>query len=236
MVTKKPSGKTGGSGGQRTEKTRVKTAKGRKLSSTRWLERQLNDPYVQRAQKEGYRSRAAYKLIELNEKFKLLKPGQHVVDLGAAPGGWSQVAAAITGADTGKVSPIIALDILAMDDLPGVNAIQLDFMLEAPGVLHDMLGGKVDVVLSDMAPNTIGHAGTDHIRIMAVVDAAYAFAREVLAPNGAFVAKVWQGGAQSELLHAMKKEFRVVKHAKPQASRQGSAEVYLVATGFKGKL
>lgn len=209
--------------------SRVKTAKGRKTSSTLWLKRQLNDPYVDKAQKMGYRSRAAFKLLEIDEKAHILKPGLRVVDLGAAPGGWCQVAY------EKRCKPIVAIDLLAVDDLPGVDFIQMDFMEdEAPQKLKDMLGGPADLVLSDMAPNTIGHRQTDHIRIMAVVEAAYYFALEVLVPGGAFVAKVFQGGAEGELMAEMNKRFEKVRHIKPPASRKESSEQYLVATGFKG--
>lgn len=209
--------------------SRVKTAKGRKTSSTLWLKRQLNDPYVDQAQKLGYRSRAAFKLIEIDEKAHLLKSGMRVVDLGAAPGGWCQVA------EQKGCKPIVAIDLLAVDDLPGVDFIQMDFMDDsAPQKLKDMLGGPADVVLSDMAPNTIGHRQTDHLRIMAVVEAAYMFACEVLVPGGAFVAKVFQGGAQNTLISEMNQRFEKVRHIKPPASRKDSSEQYLVATGFKG--
>ncbi len=207
---------------------RVKTAARRKASSTRWLERQLNDPYVRRAQDQGMRSRAAYKLIEMDEKLHLIKKGAVVVDLGAAPGGWSQVAAQ-RGA--GKV---IALDLLAMDELPGVTFLQMDFMDEdAPEALVAALGTGADLVLSDMAPNTTGHRQTDHLRIMALAEAAYDFAIEVLKPGGTFVAKVFQGGTQADLLKRMKADFKTVKHIKPPASRKDSSEQYVVATGFR---
>ncbi len=209
-------------------KSKVKTARGRKLSSTRWLQRQLNDPYINEAKKAGYRGRAAFKLVELDEKAKLLTPGMKVVDLGSAPGGWCQVAAA-------KGCDIVAIDLLEMDEVPGAKFIQLDFMAEdAPDRLKEMLGGPADVVLSDMAPNTTGHKQTDHIRIMAVVEAAYLFATEVLKPGGAFVAKVFQGGAQNTLMAELKKNFKTVKHIKPPASRQESSETYIVAQGFRG--
>lgn len=209
-------------------KTRVKTARGRKTSSKQWLERQLNDPYVRRAQADGMRSRAAYKLLEIDQKTSLLRPGLRVVDLGAAPGGWSQVAAA-------KGCRIVAIDLLAMDPLPGVDFFQMDFMNEsAPEVLSTALGGPADLVLSDMAPNTTGHKATDHLRIMALVEAAADFAGQVLAPGGAFVAKVFQGGAEHTLLADLKRAFAKVQHIKPPASRKESAEQYLVATGFRG--
>lgn len=208
--------------------SRVKTAKGRKTSSTLWLKRQLNDPYVDKAQKLGYRSRAAFKLLELHEKLHILKPGMSIVDLGSAPGGWSQVAA-----EKG-CKKIVAIDLLAVDDLPGVDFIQMDFMEDdAPDKLKAMLGGPADVVLSDMAPNTMGHKQTDHIRIMAVVEAAYLFATEVLVPGGTFIAKVFQGGAQNTLIAEMNKHFDKIRHIKPPASRKDSSEQYLVATGFR---
>lgn len=213
----------------REPKERVRTARGRKNSSTRWLDRQLNDPYVHKAQQRGYRSRAAFKLEEIDEKANVLKPGLRVVDLGAAPGGWSQVAAE-------KGCDVIALDLLPMEALPGVHALQLDFMDEkAYEVLIDTVGEGADLVLSDMAPNTVGHKSTDHLRIMALVEAAYEFAGEVLKPGGGFVAKVFQGGTQTELLAQMKKDFTSVKHIKPPASRQDSSETYVVAMGYRSQ-
>lgn len=208
---------------------KIKTAKGRKTSSTLWLERQLTDPYVAKAKADGYKSRAAYKLIEIDEKVKLLKPGQIVVDLGAAPGGWSQVAAA-------KGCKVVALDLLEMDDLPGVTFFQMDFMDDdAPATLIDAMGGTgADAVISDMAPNTTGHRNTDHLKIMALVDAAYEFATEVLKPGGYFIAKVRQGGAEADLLTRMKKQFKTVKHIKPPASRKQSSETYVIALGYRG--
>ncbi len=208
---------------------RVKTAKRRKTSSTRWLQRQLNDPYVQEAGKQGYRSRAAFKLKEIDEKLGLLGKNQIVVDLGAAPGGWCQVAA-----EKG-VKKIVALDLLEIEPLPDVTFLQMDFMDDdAPDALIAALGEGVDLVLSDMAANTTGHKQTDHLRIMALVEAAYYFARDVLKPDGVFLAKVFQGGAQHELLAQMKKDFKTVKHIKPPASRKESAEQYVVAQGFRG--
>lgn len=217
----------------RNQHTRVKSARGRKLSSTLWLQRQLNDPYVKRAKEEGYRSRAAYKLLELNEQFNFLKQGMRVVDLGAAPGGWAQVAARITG--SGNKKPLVlGIDLLEISPLPGATFIQEDFLSDsALEALHSYIGEKVDVVLSDMAPNSTGHAKTDHIRIMNLCEAAFEFAREVLAPEGSFVAKVWQGGTEQQLLNHMKQHFQKVRHAKPKASRADSAEMYVVATGFK---
>ncbi|MBM6594165.1 RlmE family RNA methyltransferase [Microvirga pudoricolor] len=217
--------------GTRNLKQRVKTAHKRSLSSQKWLERQLNDPYVARAKREGYRSRAAFKLLEIDEKYHLLKPGQRVVDLGAAPGGWAQIAARKVGAK-GKV---VGIDLLDIDPLPGVEFIQLDFLDEtAPGKLIDMLGGPADIVMSDMAANTTGHKKTDHLRIMGLAEAAIYFAREILAPGGAFVAKVFQGGTESQLLADLKRDFAVVRHVKPSASRSDSAELYVLATGFRG--
>ena len=207
-------------------KSRVKSGK-LKTSSKRWVERQINDQYVDEAKKQGYRSRAAFKIKEIDEKVGLLRRGMVVVDLGAAPGGWSQVAVE-------KGCTVVALDLLDMD-VPGVKFLKMDFMDdEAPAKLKELLDGPVDVVLSDMAPNTTGHKQTDHLRIMAVVEAAYQFATEVLKPGGTFVAKVFQGGAQHEILAVMKKDFEKIRHIKPPASRKESSEQYLVATGFRG--
>ena len=212
---------------------RVKSGKGRKLSSKLWLERQLNDPYVARAKREGYRSRAAFKLAEIDDKARFLKKGARVIDLGAAPGGWSQVAAKRVHAP--QQGRVVAIDLLAMDPLPGVDFIQLDFLdPTAPAKLKAMLGGGADVVLSDMAANATGHRKTDHIKIVALVEAASEFAREVLEPGGTFLAKVLQGGAEGELLALLKRDFKSVKHIKPPASRSDSAELYLLATGFRG--
>ena len=209
-------------------KSKVKTAKGRKSGSTKWLKRQINDIYVEEAKKQGYRGRAAFKLKEMNEKLDILKPGMKIVDLGSAPGGWCQIAAE-------HKCKIVAMDLLEQDPIPGVDFVQMDFMAdEAPDTLKDMLGGQADAVISDMAPNTTGHKQTDHLRIMAVVEAAYYFACEVLKPDGVFIAKVFQGGAQNTLLAEMKKSFKTIKHIKPPASRKESSEQYLVATGFRG--
>jgi 23S rRNA (uridine2552-2'-O)-methyltransferase len=217
--------------GTRELKQRLKTARKRTLSSQKWLERQLNDPYVARAKREGYRSRAAYKLIEIDDKYHLLKPGQRVVDLGAAPGGWSQIAAKKVGAK-GRV---VGIDLLPIDPLPGVDFVELDFLDEAaPARLIEMLGGPADIVMSDMAANTTGHKKTDHLRIMGLAEAAIYFAREVLAPGGAFVAKVFQGGTETQLLADLKRDFATVRHVKPAASRADSAELYVLATGFRG--
>jgi 23S rRNA (uridine2552-2'-O)-methyltransferase len=215
---------------------RLKDQKRRKLSSRTWLERQLSDPYVMRAKREGLRSRAAYKLAEIDDKYRVLKPGARVVDLGAAPGGWSEIAARRVGAK-GRV---IALDILDMKPIPGVEFINLDFLDDAaPERLKALLGGmaqgKADVVLSDMAANTSGHRQTDHLRIMALAEAATAFAREVLANGGTFVCKVLQGGTEAALLAELKHDFESVRHVKPPASRTDSAELYLLARGFRGR-
>jgi 23S rRNA (uridine2552-2'-O)-methyltransferase len=212
----------------------VKTGGKRKLSSKLWLERQLNDPYVAQAKRDGYRSRAAYKLIEIDDKHRLLKPGMTVVDLGAAPGGWSQIAAKRVGAADGK-GRVIAIDLLEMPEIPGVQFAQLDFHAnDAPEKLTAMMGGRADVVLSDMAANTTGHRKTDQLRIVGLVEIAVAFAADVLNPGGTFLAKVFQSGADTELLAQLKRDFAVVKHVKPAASRQDSAERYVLATGFRG--
>ena len=209
---------------------RLKTAKGRKVSSTRWLERQLNDPYVRKAKAENYRSRAAYKLIELDERFSLLNGVKSVVDLGIAPGGWSQVVRR-----KAPQARIVGIDLLPTDPIEGVEILRMDFMDEAaPDSLRDALGGPADLVLSDMAANTVGHQQTDHLRTMALVEAAFEFATEVLRPGGAYVAKVLAGGADSQLVAGMKRHFATVKHAKPPASRKDSSEWYVVAQGFKG--
>jgi 23S rRNA (uridine2552-2'-O)-methyltransferase len=220
----------GKSGAPRALKVRVKDAR-KSVSSRRWLARQLNDPYVARARREGFRSRSAFKLIEIDDKARFLKKGARVIDLGAAPGGWSQVAAKRIGED----GRIVAIDVLAMDGIPGVEFIQLDFLdSSAPDKLKTMLGARADVVLSDMAANATGHARTDHLKIMALVEAAAEFAREVLAPGGAFLAKVLQGGTEAALLAALKRDYKTVKHVKPAASRADSAELYLLASGFRG--
>jgi 23S rRNA (uridine2552-2'-O)-methyltransferase len=214
-------------------KVRVKN-KNRSQSSRAWLERQLNDPYVARAKSEGFRSRAAYKLAEIDDKARFLKKGGRVIDLGAAPGGWSQVAAQrVAAPNAGRV---VAIDLLAMDALPGISFVQGDFLdAAAPAQLKAMLGGPADVVLSDMAANATGHRRTDHLKIMALVEAAAEFAREVLAPGGSFLAKVLQGGTERALLTLLKRDFATVKHVKPAASRSDSAELYLLATGFRGR-
>jgi 23S rRNA (uridine2552-2'-O)-methyltransferase len=212
---------------------RVKTAKSRDLSSTLWLERQLNDPYVTEAKKLGYRSRAAFKLTQLDDKLRLLRPGMRIVDLGAAPGGWTQVAIERAKALTSGAR-IVALDILPFDPLPPAISLYLDFLdADAPAVLKQALAGEADLVMSDMAAPTTGHRETDHIRIIALAETAYDFAVEVLAPGGAFIAKVFQGGSEKDLLTRLKQDFATVRHVKPPASRAGSAEVYVVAQGFK---
>ena len=209
---------------------RIRTAKGRKVSSTRWLERQLNDPYVRRAKAENYRSRAAYKLLELDEKFGLLKGVKSVVDLGIAPGGWSQVVRRRS-----SQAKVVGIDLLPTDPIDGVTILQMDFMDEtAPDRLKEELGGPADLVLSDMAANTVGHQQTDHLRTMALVEAGLLFATEILRPGGAYVAKVLAGGADNQLVAEMKRHFTTVKHAKPPASRKDSSEWYVIAQGFKG--
>ena len=210
---------------------RVKTARSRSAQSTRWLERQLNDPYVRRAKAEGYRSRAAYKLIELDERFGLLKGVRRVIDLGIAPGGWSQVVRRVR-----PEARIVGIDLLPVDPIDGVEIFEMDFMAdEAPARLTEALGGAADIVLSDMAANTVGHPQTDALRTMALVEAAHAFAIEILRPGGTFVAKVFAGGADSAFVAEMKRNFATVKHAKPPASRKGSVEWFVVAQGFKGR-
>jgi 23S rRNA (uridine2552-2'-O)-methyltransferase len=219
--------------GTRSLKQRVKTAKKRTLSSQKWLERQLNDPYVARAKREGYRSRAAYKLLDIDEKYRLFKPGQRVIDLGAAPGGWSQVAAKKVGSPEGK-GRVVGIDLLPIEPLPGGEFITLDFLdTDAPDRLTALLGGPADVVMSDMAANATGHKKTDHLRIVGLAEAAAEFARAVLAPGGAFVAKVLQGGTEGTLLADLKRDFAAVRHVKPAASRSDSAELYVLATGFR---
>jgi 23S rRNA (uridine2552-2'-O)-methyltransferase len=212
----------------------VKSKGKRKQSSKLWLERQLNDPYVRQAKAEGFRSRAAYKLKEIDDKYKLLKPGMTVVDLGAAPGGWSQIAVAKVGAVEGK-GRVVAIDLLEMPEIRGVTFAQLDFLDEqAPKTLREMLGGRAYIVLSDMAANTTGHRKTDQLRIIGLVEVAAAFACEVLKPGGTFLAKVFQSGADAELLAQLKRDFATIRHVKPAASRQDSSERYLLATGFRG--
>jgi 23S rRNA (uridine2552-2'-O)-methyltransferase len=218
-------------------RVRVKTAAKRTTSSARWLERQLNDPYVVASKRDGFRSRAAYKLLELDDKYRILKPGQRVIDLGAAPGGWSQVAADRVKSVEGR-SQVIAIDYLGVEPIPGVEILELDFTDESaePRLKSLLRDGKADVVLSDMAAPTVGHAKTDHLRIMGLAEAAAHFACDVLSPGGAFVCKVFQGGTEKDLLDLLKKSFDTVRHVKPPASRSDSAELYVVATGFRGKL
>lgn len=221
-----------GASSKRRLTVRVKAKSRRTDSSRRWLERHLNDPYVAASKEDGYRSRAAYKLIQLDEKFSFLKPGMNVLDLGAAPGGWTQVVAK-------KIGPkgrLLALDILPVEPLPNVKIMQLDFLAEgALQEIHKNLKGKADLILSDMAPSTTGHSKTDHIRIMALAEEATRFTLGALAPGGSYVCKYFQGGAEKELLDILKKNFLKVKHAKPPASRAESSETYLVALGFRGK-
>jgi 23S rRNA (uridine2552-2'-O)-methyltransferase len=216
--------------GGRGPRQRVRTARGRSASSTRWLERQLNDPYVRRAKAENYRSRAAYKLLELDERFALLKGVTAVVDLGIAPGGWAQVVRRRS-----SKAKVVGIDLLPADPMEGVEILQMDFMDDdAPERLKAALGSPADLVLSDMAANTVGHPQTDHLRTMALVEAGLEFAKEILRPGGAYVAKVLAGGADNELVAELKRHFATVKHAKPPASRKDSSEWYVVAQGFKG--
>jgi 23S rRNA (uridine2552-2'-O)-methyltransferase len=232
--SKKTGTKNGGLGdvaSRRRKAVRVKATSQRSESSRQWLQRHLNDPYVAAAQKEGFRSRAAFKLLQLDEKFGLLKPGLRVVDLGAAPGGWTQVTAK---AIAKKGSKLIALDILPMQPIEGVEILQMDFTADdAPDRLKALLGAPADLVLSDLAPNTTGHAGTDHIRVIALAEMAAHFALDVLAPGGAFVCKFFQGGAERDVLNLLKTRFATTRHAKPLASRAESSETYLVAQGFR---
>jgi 23S rRNA (uridine2552-2'-O)-methyltransferase len=229
-VTSKSSKPTG-----RRATVRVKTARGRTVSSQRWLQRQLNDPYVAEAKKRGYRSRAAFKLLQLDDQFHFLKSGARVVDLGAAPGGWSQIAAKRVGAADGK-GKVIAIDLLEMPEIVGVTFAQLDFLAdEAPEKLLALMGGRADVVLSDMAANTTGHRKTDQLRILGLVEGAAAFASDVLNPGGTFVAKVFQSGADADLLAQLKRDFTSVKHVKPASSRTDSSERYVLAMGFRGQ-
>jgi 23S rRNA (uridine2552-2'-O)-methyltransferase len=226
----------GGSGheGGRALKTRVKTARKRSLSSTLWLERQLNDPFVAQAKREGFRSRAAYKLSEIDDKYRLFKPGGRILDLGAAPGGWAQVAAARVQSNEGK-GRVIGIDLLEIEPIAGVEFRVMDFHdATAPGLLRDWLHGQADGVMSDMAANATGHRKTDHLRIVGLAELAINFACDVLAPGGFFVAKVLQGGSEGELLVKLKKDFTTVRHLKPKASRADSAEMYVLATGFRG--
>lgn len=218
-------------------KVKVKTAKRRTPSSNKWLERQLNDPFVTLAKKEGWRSRAAFKLIEMDDRYKLIKPGARIVDLGAAPGGWSQVAAKRAGAGKdGARARIVGIDLLDVEPMPGVDFIQMDFLdPQAPARLIELLGGPADLVMSDMAANATGHKRTDHLKIMGLAETAIEFAREVLALGGSFVAKVLQGGTENTLLADLKRDFATVRHVKPAASRSDSAELYVLATGYRGE-
>jgi 23S rRNA (uridine2552-2'-O)-methyltransferase len=228
-----PAGGSGREGG-RALKTRVRTARKRTLSSTLWLERQLNDPYVALAKREGWRSRAAYKLLEMAEKYKLFRPGGRIVDLGAAPGGWSQVAARAVKSAEGK-GRVIGIDLLEIDAIEGVEFKVMDFHdAAAPDRLREWLGGLADGVMSDMAANATGHRKTDHLRIVGLAELAADFAASVLAPGGFFVAKVLQGGSEGDLLARLKRDFAIVRHIKPKASRADSAELYVLATGFRG--
>jgi 23S rRNA (uridine2552-2'-O)-methyltransferase len=228
------SGQGSGHEGGRALKTRVKTAKKRSLSSTLWLERQLNDPFVSRAKLEGFRSRAAYKLIEIDDKYRLFKPGGRIVDLGAAPGGWAQVAAERVRAREGQ-GRVIGIDLLEVEPIAGVEFRVMDFHdVGAPDALRDWLNGPAEGVMSDMAANATGHRKTDHLRIIGLADLAVDFACEVLAPGGFFLAKVFQGGSEGELLARLKRDFAAVRHLKPKASRADSAEMYVLATGFRG--
>ncbi len=230
-------GKSGTSrkGARRNLRERVKTARGRKLSSKLWLERQLNDPYVTRAKEEGYRSRAAFKLTEMDDKYHFLKKGGRIVDLGAAPGGWTQVSVARTGSDKGK-GKVVGIDLQEIDAIPGADLYVLDFLEEdADTRVKEWLGGEADVVLSDMAAASMGHKQTDHLRIMALAEAAAQFAHDVLCEGGTYCAKVLQGGAEQELLTMLKRDFKTVRHVKPAASRADSSEMYVLATGFRGR-
>ncbi len=227
-------GSSGHEGG-RALKTRVKTGRKRSLSSKLWLERQLNDPYVALAKREGFRSRAAYKLMEMADKYRLFHPGQRIVDLGAAPGGWSQVAARDVESAQGR-GRVIGIDLLEIDPIDGVEFRQLDFHdADAPELLKQWLAGEADGVMSDMAANATGHRQTDHLRIVALAELAVEFARVALAPGGFFLAKVLQGGTEGALLADLKRDFAVVRHVKPKASRADSAELYVLATGFRGR-
>ena len=214
---------------------RVKSARGRKPSSTRWLQRQLNDPYVLAAQRSGLRSRAAFKLEDLDKKFKILKPNMRVIELGAAPGGWTQILVNRLGAENlNTKNKIVAIDLIEMDPIPGAKILQLDFMSnDAVKIIKEALGGKADLVLSDMAPKITGHSGTDHLRIMELTQTAYSFAKDVLTNGGCFVSKVFQGGTEKNLLDEMKRSFEQVRHAKPPSSRTGSSEMFVVAKNYR---
>ena len=228
------SSSSSGSPTGRIKSTRVRTAKGRKISSTLWLQRQLNDPYVAEAKKRGFRSRAAFKLLEMDDKLHLLKPGQRVVDLGAAPGGWTQVAVERVKSKEGK-GYVLGMDILEIQPIAGATLLQGDFLADdAPQRLFDALGGQADVVISDLAAPTTGHRQTDHLRTLMLAEMAYDFASRVLVKDGAFLAKLFQGGETKELLDILKRDFKTIKHIKPPASRADSVEVYVVALGFRG--
>ncbi len=227
MSSDKPSG-------TRQLKVRVKTASKKTLSSQKWLQRQLNDPYVARAKRDGWRSRAAFKLLEMNETYNFLKKGMRVVDLGCAPGGWAQVAAKCVGREQGA-GLVIGIDILPVDPIAGADCITYDFLLDdAPEKLKGMLNGLADVVMSDMAANATGHKKTDHLKIIGIAEMALEFARDVLAPDGTFIAKVIQGGSEAQFLNNLKRDFKQVRHVKPAASRSDSAELYVLAMGYRG--
>jgi len=235
MSRRRKGSASGVSAGGRELKQKVKTARGRKRSSTLWLQRQLNDPYVAAAKRDGYRSRAAYKLLEIDDKYRLLKPGSRVVDLGAAPGGWTQIAVRKSGADSGGGGDVVGIDLLPVEPIPGARFLELDFTSDdAPETLKRELGGPADTVLSDMAASATGHKATDHLRIMNLCEMALDFAIDVLKPGGSFLAKVLQGGAERDLMEALKRNFQSVRHVKPKASRSDSAEMYVLATGFRG--
>ncbi|HEY5793595.1 MAG TPA: RlmE family RNA methyltransferase [Bosea sp. (in: a-proteobacteria)] len=233
--TGKAVGVAGKSGGARDMRVKVKKAGKLKHSSQLWLERQLNDPYVKRAREMGYRSRAAFKLEEMDDRFKFLKSGQKLIDLGCAPGGWCQIAAARVGLEKGK-GRIVGIDLLPVDPIPGVDLIEMDFMAdEAPALLTQRLGGRADGVMSDMAANTTGHKKTDHLKIIALAEAALEFAYTILAPGGFYLAKLFQGGESAELLAQLKRDFTTVRNVKPSASRADSSELYVLATGYRRK-
>jgi 23S rRNA (uridine2552-2'-O)-methyltransferase len=235
MVRQRKGGGVEQRGGSRKLAVKLRTAKGRKTASTRWLQRQLNDPYVEEAKRRGYRSRAAFKLIEIDDKYRLLKPGMTVVDLGAAPGGWSQIAAERVGSVEGR-GQVLAVDLAAIEPLPGVEVLTLDVSAEnaLASIRTYLKGGRADVVMSDMASPATGHRATDHLRVIALVEAALDLAEDVLKPGGTFLAKVFQGGAGGELVARLKRSFAKVQHVKPKASRPESPEVYVLATGFRG--
>ncbi len=235
MSSGQSGGKSGGGkpAGARDMRVKVKKAGKLKHSSQLWLERQLNDPYVKRAREMGYRSRAAFKLEEMDDRYKFLKSGQRLVDLGCAPGGWCQIAAKRIGLEQGK-GYVVGIDLLAVDPIPGVDLIQMDFMAEeAPALLTERLGGRADGVMSDMAANTTGHKKTDHLKIIALAEAAVEFAHDVLAPGGFFLAKLFQGGDSADLLNGLKRDFTTVRNVKPAASRADSSELYVLATGYR---